>query len=266
MPLRKLLGWHIYTMFSDNQFLLHRFTFFQKKNFFKMIKSPFNFLLIALFVFACNEQPKTVEKTAEQAEAANQTANLTNSPSQRKKKVVLFFGDSLTAGYGLEEEQAFPSLIQNRIDSLGLEYTVINAGLSGETTSGGLNRIDWILKQDIDVFVLELGANDMLRGIEVSSTGENLKGILEKVKAKNPEVKFIIAGMLAPPNMGEDYATAFGKIFPDLAKEYNAGLIPFLLDKVGGYPELNLPDGKHPNVEGQKIVRENVWAVLKNYL
>lgn len=233
-----------------------------------MIQSPFNLLLVALFLFACNDKPKTAEQVAATPEIAaeNRTPDSSNAKTKKKKKVVLFFGDSLTAGYGLEEEQAFPSLIQNRIDSLGMEYTVVNAGLSGETTSGGLNRIDWILKQDIDVFVLELGANDMLRGIEVGSTTENLKGILEKVKTKNPEVKFIIAGMLAPPNMGTDYARSFGKIFPDLAKDFNAGLIPFLLDNVGGRPELNLPDGKHPNVEGQKIVRENVWTVLKDYL
>ena len=229
-----------------------------------MIKSPFNFLMIALFVFGCSEQPKTTESTTK-----NETTESTDSANvekKKKKKVILFFGDSLTAGYGLEEAQSFPSLIQNRIDSLSMDYTVVNAGLSGETTSGGLNRIDWILKQHIDVFVLELGANDMLRGIEVSSTSENLKGILEKVKAKNPAVKFIVAGMIAPPNMGADYAAGFGTIFPKLAKEYDAGLIPFLLDKVAGYPELNLPDGKHPNVEGQKIVRENVWTVLKDYL
>ena len=231
-----------------------------------MIKSPFNFLLIALFVFACNDQPKTTESTALKAKTSQNSDLADASEKKKKKKIILFFGDSLTAGFGLEEEQAFPSLIQDRIDSLGMDYTVVNAGLSGETTSGGLNRVDWILKQEIDIFVLELGANDMLRGIDVSSTGENLKGILEKVKANNPAVKFVIAGMIAPPNMGTDYAAAFGNIFSKLAKEYDAGLIPFLLDNVGGYPELNLPDGKHPNMEGQKIVRENVWVVLKDYL
>ena len=119
----------------------------------------------------------------------------------------------MTAGYGLEEEQAFPSLIQDRVDSLGLEYTIVNAGLSGETTAGGLNRVDWILKQDIDIFVLELGANDMLRGLDVKETFKNLEAIMGKVKTKNPDVQFIVAGMVAPPNMGEEYGTAFAKIF-----------------------------------------------------
>lgn len=230
-----------------------------------MFKSSYNLILIAMLVFACNDKPKTTEQVAPSGETASKNTEIVET--KKKKKVILFFGDSLTAGYGLADEgQSFPSLIQDRIDSLSMEYTVVNAGLSGETTSGGLNRIDWILKQDIDIFVLELGANDMLRGLDVNETSKNLKAIMEKVKTKNPEVQFIIAGMIAPPNMGQEYGAAFAKIFKNLSKEYNAGLIPFLLDNVGGIPDLNLPDGKHPNSEGQKIVRENVWAVLKDYL
>lgn len=230
-----------------------------------MFKSSYNLILIAMLVFACNDKPKTAEQVAPSGETALENTEAVET--KKKKKVILFFGDSLTAGYGLADEgQSFPSLIQNRIDSLGMEYRVVNAGLSGETTSGGLNRIDWILKQDIDIFVLELGANDMLRGLDVNETSKNLKAIMEKVKTKNPEVQFIVAGMVAPPNMGQEYGTAFAKIFKNLSKEYDAGLIPFLLENVGGIPDLNLPDGKHPNPEGQKIVRENVWSVLKDYL
>ncbi len=215
--------------------------------------------VIFLFALSCNNEPQKPEQVATETPTAETTP-------RKKQKTVLFFGNSLTAGYGLEEDQSFPSLVQDRIDSLGMEYTVVNAGLSGETTAGGLNRVDWILKQDIDIFVLELGGNDMLRGIDINTTEANLNGILKKVKAKNPDIKIIVAGMLAPPNMGADYSREFGGIYPRLAKEFGAALIPFFLDKVGGIPELNLQDGIHPNAEGQKIVRENVWRVLKEYL
>lgn len=185
---------------------------------------------------------------------------------ESNEKVILFFGNSLTAGYQLQEEESFPSLIQNKIDSVGLDYAVINGGLSGETTAGGLNRIDWILRQDIDIFVLELGPNDMLRGLNLKATEENLRNILVKVKSKFPDIKFVIAGMMAPPNMGEDYANAFKSIYPKLAEEFDAGLIPFLLDGVAGDVDLNLQDRMHPNALGQRIVANNVWAVLEKYL
>lgn len=138
--------------------------------------------------------------------------------------------------------------------------------MSGETTAGGLNRIDWILRQDIDIFVLELGPNDMLRGLNLKATEENLRNILVKVKSKFPDIKFVIAGMMAPPNMGEDYANAFKSIYPKLAEEFDAGLIPFLLDGVAGDVDLNLQDRMHPNALGQRIVANNVWAVLEEYL
>ncbi len=185
---------------------------------------------------------------------------------QEDEKVILFFGDSLTAGLGLDQEQAFPNIIQDKIDESGKKYRVINAGLSGETSAGGLNRIDWVLKQPIDIFVLELGANDGLRGLPLESTRQNLQGIIDKVRSRYPKVKIIIAGMMVPPNMGEDYGTEFLKIYPDLAKANNAKLIPFLLKDVGGDPDLNLPDGIHPNIEGHQIVANNVWEVLKPLL
>ena len=181
-------------------------------------------------------------------------------------KTILFFGNSLTAGYGLEPNEAFPVLIQKRIDSLGLPYTSVNAGVSGETSSGGNSRIDWILKSQVDVFVLELGANDGLRGIPVKETRRNLQSIIDKVKVKYPEAKMVLAGMQIPPNMGATYSKQFREAFVELAQTNNMVLIPFLLEGVGGVPDMNLPDGIHPNVEGEKIVAENVWQVLKGVL
>ena len=186
---------------------------------------------------------------------------------EEKRKTVLFFGDSLTAGYGLEDpEAAFPYLIEQKIDSLNLPYKVVSAGLSGETSAGGKNRIDWLLKQQMDVFVLELGANDGLRGLDVKETEKNLQSIIDQVHAKFPETKLVITGMMVPPSMGAKYADAFKEIFPRLAKKNNAAFIPFLLEGVGGVPELNQGDGIHPTVEGHKILADNVWAVLKDVL
>jgi acyl-CoA thioesterase I len=172
----------------------------------------------------------------------------------------------MTAGLGLEEEQSFPSLIQNKIDSLGANYKVINAGLSGDTSADGLSRSEWVLNQPMDIFVLELGANDALRGLDPNETNKNLRKILDNVKAKYPQAKIVIAGMKAPTNMGKSYLNIFDNIFPKLAKDYNAGLIPFLLEDVATVTSLNLPDGKHPNIEGQKIVASNVWKVLKTVI
>lgn len=184
-----------------------------------------------------------------------------------KKKSILFFGDSLTAGYGLEEPSlAFPGLIQKRLDSAGLPYQVVNGGVSGETTSGGVERIDWILSQPVDVFVLELGANDGLRGIPVETTRKNLQTIIDRVKDKYPGAKIILAGMQVPPNMGPQYADAFRAIFPDIARKNKAELIPFLLEHVGGEASLNQDDGIHPNAEGHRMVADNVWPVLSRVL
>ena len=184
----------------------------------------------------------------------------------QQQKNILFFGNSLTAGYGLDPELAFPELIQQKIDGEKMNFTVINAGLSGETSAGGLSRIDWVLSQSVDVFVLELGANDGLRGLPLASTRKNLQGILDKVKLKYPNVEIVIAGMMVPPNMGETYSKEFGEIYPELARKNNAALIPFLLEGVAGNPDLNLPDGVHPNVEGHQIVADNVWKALKPFL
>jgi acyl-CoA thioesterase-1 len=183
-----------------------------------------------------------------------------------EKKNILVFGNSLTAGLGVEPDEAFPALIGNRIDSLNLPYEVTNAGLSGETTAAGKERINWLLKQKVDVFVLELGANDGLRGIPLTETRKNLQSIIDQVKAKYPDAKLVMTGMEVPPNMGSKYASEFRVIFPELAKKNNMALVPFLLDKVGGVPELNQSDGIHPTPEGHKILADNVWMVLKDLL
>jgi acyl-CoA thioesterase I len=179
-------------------------------------------------------------------------------------KTILFYGDSLTAGYGLSTEEAFPAIVEKRLIKGGKPSKVVNAGLSGETSAGGLSRIDWVLRQPVDIFVLELGANDGLRGLPLEQTEKNLQAIINKVRAKNPKAKIVIAGMMVPPNMGPDYTSKFKKIFPELAKRNNATLIPFLLENVAGNEKLNLPDGIHPNIEGHKIVADNVYKVITN--
>jgi len=177
---------------------------------------------------------------------------------------VLFFGDSLTAGYGLDDpSQAFPGVIEDKLDSLKLPYKVVNAGVSGETSAGGLARIDWILKQRVDIFILELGANDGLRGVPVRQTTQNLQAIIDKVKSKYPDAKIVLLGMQVPPSMGANYVKTFKGIFPALATKNHIGLVPFLLDGVGGNPNLNQRDGIHPTAEGAKILAANVWKVLQ---
>ncbi|MEJ7645700.1 MAG: arylesterase [Chryseolinea sp.] len=183
-----------------------------------------------------------------------------------RPKVILFYGDSLTAGYGLSPDEAFPAVISRTLTQRGTPATIVNAGLSGETSAGGLNRLDWVLKQPIDIFVLELGANDGLRGLPLVQTQKNLQQIIDKVTAKYPSAKIVIAGMLVPPNLGSDYTTQFSRIFPDLAKKNKAALIPFLLQGVAGDEKLNNSDGIHPNVEGHKIVAINVLKVLEPFL
>ncbi len=181
-------------------------------------------------------------------------------------KTILFFGDSLTAGYGLSPEEAFPALVEKQFNKNGKPCKVVNAGLSGETSAGGLSRIDWILRQPIDVFVLELGGNDGLRGLPLEETKKNLQAIIDKVRIKNPKAKIVVMGMMVPPNMGGNYTTEFKAIFPALAKKNNATLMPFLLEGVAGNEKLNLPDGIHPNMAGHKIVADNVAKVLNPLL
>ncbi|MDZ7691241.1 MAG: arylesterase [Balneolaceae bacterium] len=186
--------------------------------------------------------------------------------AQDDKQNILFFGDSITAGNGVDNSEAFPALIQQRIDSLGWNYNVINGGLSGETSAGGLRRIDWMLKQPIDVFILELGGNDGLRGIEVQSTKKNLQEIIDKVEAKYPEARLILAGMQVPPNLGIEYTKNFKQMYSELAKANDLPLIPFILEGAAMNDELMQGDDIHPNAKGHKVVAENVWKVLKPVL
>jgi acyl-CoA thioesterase-1 len=179
---------------------------------------------------------------------------------------ILFLGDSLTAGLGVEPGQAYPALIAAKIHAKNLPYEVINAGVSGDTTAGGLARLDWVLQKKIDVLVLALGANDGLRGLPVEQMKSNLQAIIDKVKARNPAVKVVIAGMRMPPNLGGDYASAFRDAFPEIASANNVALVPFLLDGVGGHEVLNQADQIHPTADGQKVVAENVWRVLEPIL
>ncbi len=178
------------------------------------------------------------------------------------EKTIVVLGDSLAAGLGVEREAAFPSVIQQKIERAKLPYQVLNAGSSGDTTAGGLRRLAWVLKRRPDVFILELGGNDGLRGLAPEETEKNLRTIIDRVRAKNPKVKIILAGMQMPQNMGAEYRTAFESLFPRVATEKKVFLIPFLLDGVGGVAALNQADLIHPNVEGHKRVAENVWAIL----
>lgn len=221
--------------------------------------------MVVLFILAFSCTTPTAKNT-DNVEALAEVVETPITPTDDRTKTILFFGNSLTAGMGLSPEEAFPALIQTVIDSLELGYTVVNAGLSGETTASGKSRLNWVLNQRVDVFVLELGANDGLRGIPLEETRANLQAIIEMVWAKNPDTKIVLAGMQIPPNMGQEYTTGFKTIFPKLAQENNIALIPFLLDKVAGMPDLNQPDGIHPTVEGHAILASNVWAVLKKEL
>jgi acyl-CoA thioesterase I len=176
---------------------------------------------------------------------------------------VLFVGTSLTAGYGLPAEDAFPARIQQKIDSAGLPHRVVNAGVSGETSAGARRRAGWLLRQPFDVLVLETGANDMLRGADLDSTRANIDAIIREVREQRPDAAIILVGMMAPPNLGAEYSERFAALYPELAERHDLPLVPFLLDGVGGVPEMNLGDGIHPNAEGQRLVAENVWEVLE---
>lgn len=226
---------------------------------------PYHYILFPILSFilaACgnNESKKQVNIT--------DTVAKTDSTAKNSAKVknILFFGTSLTAGLGVDPDQAYPALIQEKLDSLKLPYKVINAGLSGETSADGKSRINWLLRQPVDIFVLELGANDGLRGIDVKQTEGNLQSIIDQVKKKYPNAKLVIAGMQMPPSMGSKYTIPFKSLFPSLAENNHMALIPFLLQGVGGVPALIQEDGLHPTAKGHHVLAENVWSVLKNQI
>lgn len=217
--------------------------------------------MIFLCCFACSKQG--TDSTPDQSINESTT---TQENAQPATSVILFFGNSLTAGYGIEPENSFPGLIERKLDSLDLSYQVINAGLSGETTASGVNRIEWVLREPVEIMVLELGANDGLRGVDPQETKKNLQKIIDTATATYPGIEIVLAGMEAPPNMGQQYISAFRDIFPDLAEENQLHLIPFLLEGVAAEPDLNLADGIHPNEQGHKIVAANVWEVLQGVI
>jgi len=210
--------------------------------------------------------------SATAARTAPSTSTSTSPPAragagaQDTQPVIVFLGTSLTAGYGLPEDQAFPALIGDRVRSAGLDYRVINAGVSGDTSAGGLRRLDWLLRLPISVLVLELGANDMLRGLSIDQLRSNLQMILERTRARHPQAKFLIAGMRAAPNLGRDYAREFDAVYPDLAKRYDAALVPFLLEDVAANRRLNQADGIHPTAEGHALIAARIWPRIEEIL
>jgi acyl-CoA thioesterase-1 len=213
--------------------------------------------MLSLVGVSCQQNQPKIDKSA--ATASKKATNYSKS--------IIFFGNSLTAGYGLNEvSNGFVSLIQQRVDSLVLPYKCVNAGLSGETTAGGANRVDWILQQKVDVFVLELGGNDALRGIQPPVSIQNLQTIINKVKAKHPAAQIVLAGMEAPRNMGKTYTDAFHDMYNKLAAQNKILLVPFILEGVAGIATLNQGDGIHPNEAGNKIIVENLWQYLQKVL
>lgn len=179
---------------------------------------------------------------------------------------VVLLGDSITAGLGVDPDSAFPALLQQRIDRTGLAARIVDAGISGDTSTGGLNRIDWLLEDGVDVLLIELGGNDGLRGIDPDLTKRNLAAIIEKTRAEAPDARIILAGMQVPPNLGHGYTDQFRRMYPELAEEYDAELIPFILEGVGGVDSMMQSDGIHPNTRGHARMAENVWDVLEPML
>ncbi|MCC3152316.1 arylesterase [Hymenobacter sp. BT770] len=221
--------------------------------------------VFALLLSACNSDPATETVRTAPAAPAVRSANPKPAASTGKKRL-LFFGNSLTAGYGVEPEQAFPALVGQKIDSLGLNYAVINAGLSGETTAGGRSRVSWVLRQPVDVFVLELGGNDGLRGIPLTDTRRNLQAIIDTVRRRSPGAQIVLAGMQIPPNLGQTYSNDFKALYQEIAEKNQLVLIPFLLEGVGGNRRLNQADGIHPTPAGHRIVARTVWHTLQPLL
>ena len=215
-----------------------------------------NVIVAASILAACSR-----EEEASSSSVASDTATLADTVSGRKGRI-LFVGTSLTAGLGLDPQQSYPALIARRIDSLGLPYEVDNAGYSGETSAGALRRIDWLVRNPVDVLVLETGANDGLRVLSVDSMRANIQTIIDRVRAASPNVRILLVGMEAPPNLGPRYTSEFRKVFPEVAERNGATLLPFLLVGVAGVDSLNQGDGIHPNVAGSRRLAETVWRAL----
>lgn len=219
-----------------------------------------------MLLTACagGERPADTTKLVAGASAATAAGAADSAPDRTRRVTIVFIGTSLTAGYGLEPDEAFPVLIGRMLDSLGVPNEVRNAGVSGETSAGALRRIDWPLSaKDIDILMLETGANDGLRGFDLDSTRANIDSILMRMRTLQPHARLLLAQMEAPPNMGVKYTSGFRAMFPALAKKHGARLVPFLLDSVAGSLDFNQGDGIHPNAEGEKIVARNVWRAIQ---
>lgn len=217
--------------------------------------------LAALLIGCAGTPDKAAE--ADRGGTARDSGGATAAPAASATPTIVFLGTSLTAGLGLDPDKAYPALIQRKVDSAGLRYTVINAGVSGESSAGALRRIDWILRQPPAFLVIETGANDGLRGQDPDSIKANLQGMIDRVRKVSPSTRIILAGMEALPNLGADYTRRFRGVYPALATSNHLPLIPFLLDRVAGVDSLNQQDGMHPTEVGAKIVADNVWRVLR---
>jgi acyl-CoA thioesterase-1 len=216
-----------------------------------------------VFLNACGS-PSPAGREAVAPAAAPAAAPAPPPPAAPARPRIVALGDSLTAGLGIGQEEAYPALLQQRLDKEHLNYEVVNAGVSGDTSAGGLSRLDWALDGDVKVLIVALGGNDALRGLQPEELRQNLSTIIERAQARR--IKVVLCGMEAPPNFGRDYAVAFHRLYPELAKKYNVALVPFLLDKVAGIESLNQRDGIHPTAQGARIVADNVWAVLRPML
>lgn len=206
-------------------------------------------------------EPAASSPPAMQSASTSLPTAASDTSAQARQVRIVFLGDSLTAGYGLETSQAFPAILEAKLKAANLPVAIVNAGVSGDTTAGGLRRLDWLLKQSPDIVVVGLGGNDGLRGLDMKDSENNLRQIIQKCKAANARV--LLLGMLIPPNYGPQYTAEFRELYPKLAKELDVALLPFLLEGVGGDPQLNLPDGIHPNAQGHQIVADHVLPVLE---
>ena len=227
--------------------------------------------LAFLAAFSCTKNERGSESVSAgndnpQAKLTPQPSPLTARTPGTSRRSVIFVGTSITAGLGLEPDSAYPSLIQQKIDSAGLPVSVVNAGVSGETTSGLLQRLDWLLRGNFDVLILETGANDGLRGIPAGTVRQNIQTAVNRIKASRPSARIMLVQMEALPNLGPRYAADFHAIYPELSKELGVPLVPFLLDGVAGRSELNQSDGIHPNQRGERIVANNIWKSLRPVL
>jgi acyl-CoA thioesterase-1 len=224
-------------------------------------------VLAALAAAACGRGAPSEARPSPSASPSTATArDARPAPEPDARPVILFVGTSLTAGLGLDPSEAYPALVQQKLDAAGLSYRVVNAGVSGETSAGALRRIDWLMRQPVAVLVLETGANDGLRGQDPEETRANIQAILDAVRRREPKPRVVLAAMEALPNYGDAYRRRFRSIYPELAKANGATLVPFLLDGVAGDPVLNQPDGIHPTADGHARVAENVWKALRPVL